>query len=176
MSPRRGTALQWARLAMAGSVLTALCAFLALVHVPLLPAHGSGFWNEVWAYRLRVMVYLTPFALGLTVMIWAERRFRRGYQNDLWTETELAQVRSLTERRIWAGVALGILLLWVLAIFWQHSLRGGGLWYALAMPSQTAQRIIRLITPKPAQSAGLIAWHNLQPIRSDHWGESGLRS
>lgn len=163
--------MHWVRLAMVGSVLMALCAFLCLVHVPLLPGHGEGFWSCVWAYRLRTTVYLLPFAIGLGLLIWGEKRFKRGYRDDLWSEAELAEVRRVVEWRIWSLVAFGIVVLWIVALCFEHSLRSAGIWYVLMMPGQTAQRIKQLITPRVERSSGLADWRNFGPLRSEHWGE-----
>ena len=161
----------WARLAMAASVLMALTAFLCLLRVPLLPVHGDGFRAELWAYRLRTVVYLCPFALSLGVLIWAERRFKQGYRDDLWGEAELASVRRLSEWRAWASLSFGIAIVWLVALCFRHSLRGASIWYVLLMPSQTAQRIKQLIAPPVRRSSGLADWQNFGPLRSEHWGQ-----
>ncbi len=175
MVARAVRAMVWVRLAMAGSVLMALCALLYLVRVPLLPVHGEGFWYCVWAYRLRTAVYLLPFAVSLGLLVWAERRFKQGYQDDLWSEAELAEVRRLAEWRYWSWISLTVSLVWTAVLCCKQSLHGGGLWYVLMMPSQTALRIRRLVAPPVERSSGLLDWgRNFGPLRSEHWGERSV--
>ena len=171
MATRSGTAVGWLQLAMVGAVLMSLGAFEAFVRVPLLAMHGNGFWSCVWAYRLRAAVYLGPFAAGLALLIWGEKRFKAGYQADLWSEAELAEVRRLLRTKLWLRVSWAVLLAWIVAMCWQHTMRGGALWYVLLMPSQLAQRIRQLITPPVPRSSGLGDWRNFGPLRSEHWGE-----
>lgn len=159
-------------LAMAASMLMALTGFLCFVRVPLLPVHGHGFWDHLGAYLARIMVYAVPFAVSLFLLVWAEKQFKTGFQQDRWTEAELAGVRAFLSSKVLRGTWWLLVALWVAALVAQHSTRDAVTWYLLLMPLLTAQRIRQLITPR-VESAGLLGWRNFGRVRSEHWGERG---
>ena len=66
---------------------------------------------------------------------------------------------------------LSVLILAVLLVITQKHLKGGSLIYMLSLPAQTASRLRQMLTPPASHGAGLMQWSNLQPIRSEHWGE-----
>lgn len=173
---RRLNPVQLVRLAIAGSALAASVWFLGLIHVPIFP-HGCGFWAAVWGYRLRMVVFLLPGAVGLTLMFWAEKRFKRGFMDDLWTEAELEAARRLLTSGLWKAVAISfsvLILVSLLFVLGRNGSKAAWSWYVLMLPSQTVQRLRTLITPRAAVSSGLRDWRSLRPIQSEHWGERGV--
>ncbi len=171
MVERRPDPMRLATLAITGASLAAATWFVFLIPVPRLLIHGYGYWPEIWTYRLRFLVYATPFVSGLVLWLWAEKRFKRGFQADAWTEAQLAPVRSFLSSRLWAWSGLALIVVCATALLLRRSSYAGSVIYMLILPSQTAQRLRTLITPTSNKRSGLADWGNFQPIRSEHWGQ-----
>ena len=145
--------------------------FLLLLPVPKSPVHGAGLWPELWAVRLRFLVFALPFLTGLVLSFWAERRFRRGYLDDVWKEAQLTEVLALLSHKVWGWSGLGLVVVCMAVLLFRgHSAAIGGI-YLLILPSQMAQRLRMLITPNRKSGSGLSDWRNLQPLQSEHWGQ-----
>jgi hypothetical protein len=163
--------------AIVGSFLAAAAWLVSFLPIPHFSTNGHGFWAILWTNRLRITAFLAPFALGLSLSFWAERQFKRSFQNDIWSDAELEPVKALVTNPIWTWTSLALIVPGLLSmIFSGHSAHTGGavFIYTALLPTQTAQRIRQLITPKIKPTGGLIDWHNFKPIRSDHWGEQPI--
>jgi hypothetical protein len=160
--------------AIAGALLAASALLLSLLPIPHFSTNGHGAWAILWANRLRLIAFLAPLALGLSVSLSAERKFKRGFQNDIWNDAELEPVKELVANPIWNWASLILIVPCFLSVILSknlaHTGAGGFICMAL-LPTQTAQRIRQLITPRRKPAGGLIDWHNFKPIRSDHWGD-----
>jgi len=129
--------------------------------------------------RLRFVAYFAPFTIGIAISLWAERRFRRGFQDEIWSEAQLEPVRTLLAKPFWNRTTW---LLWLLLGFAVVSIiysastshSGGALIYILLFPIQTAMRIRQLVTPKIESTGVLKNWQNFKPIHSEHWGEQPI--
>jgi hypothetical protein len=159
--------------AIVGAVIATSTWFLSFVHIPRLPTNGSGFWAVLWMNRLRFIAFFAPFAIGVTVSLLAERRLKRGLQDEIWSEAQLEPMLTLVAKPIWSWT--GWLLFGAAAVSVIFSARtahtGGSLFYILLYPIQTAMRIRQLVTPKIQSTGGLKDWQNFKPIRSEHWGQ-----
>ncbi len=166
-------AKQWMWLAIGGSLLAAATYLLIFVPIPRCAVAGAGFWATVWAYRLQIVALVLPPVLGISVSLWAERRFKRGFLDDRWTEAELSSVRAVVGSRAWGWVGFVALLAFLRPVLLHTHPGGGGFAYVLLLPSQTVMRMRQLITPKVPRNPGLVDWANFKPIRSEHWGGRG---
>jgi hypothetical protein len=157
-------------LAIAGSGLAASTWFLSFVHIPLLPATGRGVLSAIWEHSPRIVAFFVPGVLGFAVALWAEKQFKRGFQDDRWSEGDLASIKRLITQPFWIGSALLVLLVAVLYMITDKHMKGGSLIYLLTLPSQTVGRLRQLIAPPAPRNTVLAGWSSFQPIQSDHWG------
>jgi hypothetical protein len=171
MMKRDFTPRSLAILAIAGSVLAASTWLLNFVHLPEPQASGYGLWSALWAYRLRAVIVLLPPALGVALSFWAEKRFKRAFLKGQWTEAELASTKSLVEQPFWTWSATLAVFGSVLWLVVDRHMRGASLVYLLVLPVQTVGRLRQLIAPIAARNSVLADLQNLQPIRSEHWGD-----
>lgn len=159
-------------LAIAGAGLAGSTWFLSFVPIPKLLPVGCGFGAMLWADRLRIAAFLLPFALGIAISIKAEMRFNSGFRNFQWTEAEMASTKSLVTQPYWAWSAFLLLFVAILSMVVDRHVRNGSMIYMLILPAQTATRLRQLIAPVTPPNSALVDLHNLQPIQSEHWGES----
>lgn len=159
-------------LAIAGSALVASTWFLGFVHIPRLQSNACSFWSVFWAYRLRVAAFCLPVVAGFAIAFWAERKFSRGFRSFQWTEAELASTKSMVTQSFWVWSAWLVLLAGILCAIVDRHMRGGALIYMLTLPFQSVGRIRRLVAPAAPLSSTVIDSRELQPIVSDHWGET----
>jgi|SRR5579871_1593105 len=156
-----------------GSVLTAIPFLIGTVfHVPRLPTPGCGPEMIFWADRLRFLVFLVPFACGITISILAEKRLRRGLKNETWQESVVELLRRRINHPVWSVFAYLPLLAWFGYAFQSKLFHGTPLFWFLMAPTQTISRLRMMLRPK--QVAGdrvLPDWRNFKPIQSEHWGE-----
>jgi hypothetical protein len=174
MEKRKPNPKHLATLAITGSFVAAAAWLVSFLPLPHFSTSGHGFWAILWENRLRITAFLAPFALGLSLSFWAERQFKRCFQNDIWSDTELEPVKALVSNPIWTWAALALIVPGLLsAIYSGHSAHTGGgvLIYTALLPAQTVQRIRQLITPRIKSTSVFADWQNFKPIRSDHWGE-----
>jgi hypothetical protein len=174
MEDRRPNAKHLATWAIAGAFLAASACLVTFLPIPHFSTSGHGLWPILWTNRLRLIAFLTPFALGLSLSLLAERQFKRGFQNNIWSDAELEPVKALVANSIWPWTSLALIVpLLVSVIFSGHSTHtSGGAFFCIALlPTQTAQRIRQLITPRIESAGGLIDWNNFKPLHSDHWGQ-----
>ena len=160
--------------AIAGAFLAAGICLISFLPIPQLPANGSGFWHVAWMNRLRLAALLIPFALGLPLCLLAVRRFKRGFYDNIWSEAELEPVKALVTNPIWTWASVILIAPTLLSIILSkdtaHIGAGGFICVAL-LPTQTAQRIRQLLTPKEKSTGALADWQNSKPISSGHWGQ-----
>ena len=164
--------------AIAGAFLAASTWLMSFVPIPRLHANGCGFWDVLWMNRLRFVAFFTPFTLGLAISFGAERRFKRGFLSDLWSEAELEPVKVLLAYPIWTSASLILMGIGLLAMISTapRTHFSGVLFYILLIPSQTAMRLRQLVTPRVNPTGGLIDWQNFKRIHSDQWGQPPVHS
>jgi len=163
--------------ALAGAFFAASAWVISLLPIPHFSTNGHGFWEILWTNRLRLLAFLAPFALGLSVSLYSERQFKRGFQNDIWSDAELEPVKALVGNPIWTWASLILIAPCLLTVIFSQNtghIGAGGFICIVLLPTQTAQRIRQLITPRTKSTGGLMDWHNFKPIRSDHWGEQPI--
>ena len=158
--------------AIAGAFLAASSYLLAFVPIPRLHAHGHGLWAALWMNRLRFLAFFTPFTLGLAISLGAERRFKRGFLTDLWSEAELEPFKALLAYPVWTSASLILMGIGLLAVIFSNPKThfSGVFFYILLLPSQTAMRLRQLVTPRVKTTGVFMDWQSFKPIRSDHWG------
>ena len=152
---------------IAGATLAA-SAFL----VPLLPlAHGRT--AGVTMFWPALIALFAPMAVGGTIWYRTYQRLSHAYRDDLWTEAELAPVRSLLAREYWTWMSL-CLFAGALAIlaFTRH---GGPFIYLTTLPMNAVGSIRRLLKPPVEHIGVLLDWREVKPIHSDHWGGASKR-
>lgn len=170
-----------AKLAIGGACLAAASYFVSFLDIPRFPVGAVGFWAEMWASRLQLGLLLIAVAPGILVWWWAERRFKRELLDGRWPEASLAGVRGLVKRQlwwIWSCYALG-----VVASFLAYFAPGADkrtinpfAIYLFSLPPEAVRRLHRLVIPPPPPrpSGGLVELRDVQPLRSEHWGEPPL--
>lgn len=172
---RRPDPTQLAVLAIAGAFLAA-----STWVIPLLPLHlhrvddpCTGFWQSLWVDRLAILVMTVPFVGGIGPMMCAERRLKRGFLNEVWSEEELDRARALLALRLWtqASVLVFFGCLFVV-VTKEHGHNAIAYFYLLLMPTQTVYRMSRTIARPVVNTGGMKDWRSFQPIRSEHWGEA----
>jgi len=157
--------------ALAGAFLAASACLVAFLPIPQFSTSGHGLWPILWTNRLRLIAFLTPFALGLPLSLLAERQFIRCFQNNIWSDAELEPVKALVANPVWTWTSLALIVPWLVSvIFSRHTIGGAFICIAL-LPTQTAQRIRQVITPRIEPPGRLFDWHNFKPLHSDHWGQ-----
>jgi hypothetical protein len=174
---RKPNPKQLAAWAIVGAFLAASTLLIPLLPIPHFSTNGHGFWEILWTNRLRLLAFLAPFALGLSVSLYAERQFRRGFQNDIWSDAELEPVKALVRNPIWTWASMMLIVPTLLSIIFSQNIAhtGTGAFICIALlPTQTAQRIRQLMTPKEKSTGFFADWQNVKPIRSDHWGDQPL--
>jgi hypothetical protein len=160
--------------AIAGAFFAASSYLLVLLPIPRLPGNGHGFWALLWMNRLRFVTFFGPFFLGLAISLGADRRFKRGFHDDLWSEAELEPVKVFVAYPIWTWASLALIVPGLLTtIFSRHTPHSGGsiFFYAALLPSQIAQGLRQLIMPRVKTTGVFKDWQNFKPIHSDHWGK-----
>jgi hypothetical protein len=160
--------------AIAGAFLAASICFVAILPIQKLPAHGSAVWDVAWSNRLQLAALTIPLALGLAVSLLAVRRFKRGFHDNIWTEADLEPVKVLVTNRIWLWASLALIVPPLVSIILNKNLAhpGAGGFICLALlPTQTAQHIQQLLTPKEKSTSVFADWQNSKPISSGHWGQ-----
>jgi hypothetical protein len=160
--------------AIAGAFLAASVCLISVLPIPQLPANGSGFWDVAWMNRLRFAALSAPLAIGITVSLLAVRRFKRGFYDNIWSEAELEPVKALVTNPIWTWASVILIAPPLLSIILNKNLAhtGAGGFICLALlPTQTAQHIRQLLTPKEKSIGALADWQNSKPISSGHWGQ-----
>lgn len=165
--------------AIAGAFLAASTLLISLLPIPHFSTNGHAFWESLWTNRLRLLAFLAPFALGLSVSLYAERQFRRGFQNDIWNDAELEPVKALVGNPIWTWASLILIAPCLLTVILSQNTAhtGAGAFICIALlPTQTAQRIRQLLRPKEKSTGVFADWQNFKPLRSDHWGDQPLHS
>jgi hypothetical protein len=159
--------------AIAGAFIAASSCFLSFLPIPRLHVSGEGFWDVLWMNSLRLGAVFGPFLLGLGISLWSERRFKRGFQNGIWSEAEVESVRTLVTKPGWAWMSTVFIAAIVLnVIFSARTSHAGGLYtYVLLFPVQIVTRIRQLVAPAPKSGGALIDWQSSKTIHSDHWGQ-----
>lgn len=66
--------------------------------------------------RLWFVLAFLVFALGLAVSLLARQRLELNLQAEVWSETELAAVRTLLLKPLWMWVGLTLLTICMLAV------------------------------------------------------------
>ncbi|WP_158945129.1 hypothetical protein [Granulicella sp. S190] len=174
LKPRPKQLATWA---LAGAFLATSSYLLVFVPIPRLPSHGHGLWALLWMNRLRFVAFFTPLALGLAISQVAERRFNRGFHDDLWSEAELEPVKALVANPIWRWASLILCCFGLLAMIFSNNPKthfSGILFYVFLVPTQTAMRIRQLVTSRVKTTGVFRDWKNVKPIRSDHWGQQPI--
>ena len=159
--------------AIAGAFLAASSYLMAFVPIPRLPANGHGFWAILWMNRLRFVAFFTPFVLGLSISFSAERRFKRAFLDDIWSEAELEPVKALISYPIWTQASLILMGIALFAVIFTSPRThfSGVFFYILLIPSQTATRLRQLVSPTVKTTGVFMDWQNFKSIHSDHWGQ-----
>lgn len=158
--------------AIAGTFLASSTWLLSFVSIPLLSTKGCGVWDVLWSYSLRFVAYFAPFTIGFSICWLAERRFKRDFLDNVWSEAELEPVKTLVANPIWTRIGVILAAIAVLSlIFSLRTDHPRTLFYVLLLPAQTVQRIRQLVTPRVKSTGGLIDFRSFKPIHSDHWGQ-----
>jgi hypothetical protein len=117
------------------------------------------------------MAFFAPFLIGLPIWGLAEKRLRRGFLDDVWSERELEFVRAMLAQPLWRWGGLMVVAAAVFSLTFRTRTNAGSFVYILLLPLQTATRLRQMLTPSLGGKDGLIDWQNFKPIRSEHWGK-----
>jgi hypothetical protein len=120
---------------------------------------------------LRLTVVLIPLLSGVAVSLMAERRLRRGIDNEEWQERELEPLREVLAYPVWT--VMGVIPLVVLIGYGvtANVSHGMPLFSSLMLPVQMISRLRVMVKPKRVAGGGLQDWRSFKPIQSEHWGE-----
>jgi hypothetical protein len=160
--------------AIAGTFLASSTWLLSFVSIPLLSIKGCGVWDVLWSYSLRFVAYFAPFTIGFSICWLAERRFKRGFLDNVWSEAELEPVKTVVTNSIWTRTGVILAVISVLSLIFSLRTDHPGsrtLFYVLLLPAQTVQRIRQLVTPRVKSTGDLIDFRSFKPIHSDYWGQ-----
>jgi hypothetical protein len=116
---------------------------------------GSGRW-----------MWLGPFVLGMCIIFVAERQLR----GEIWTEEDLGPLRRLLDHPAWNVLVLMPFFVLLIMLSIRRLDHYTVPWVLLILPSQTVMRLQQIVKPK-VSSERLLAWQNLAPLHSEHWGE-----
>jgi hypothetical protein len=120
---------------------------------------------------LRLSVVLIPLLSGLAVSLMAERRLRRGIDNEEWEERDLEPLRKVLAYPVWTVISVIPLVVLIGYGVTSNVSRGLPLFWSLMIPTQTISRLRVMVKPKRVAGGGLQDWRSFKPIRSEHWGE-----
>jgi hypothetical protein len=177
MAERHPTPRRLARWAMAGASLAATSWLVFFLPISRLPTDGHGLWASLWINRLGLIASLVPLALGIAISQWAQRRLKRGVNSNLWSPAELDPVTALVTNPIWPWASLILVALDILLITSsQRGMHGGGIAFICSaiLPTQIANQIRQLVTPKENSTGIFTNWQSSKPIQSKHWGDQPL--
>ena len=158
--------------AAAGSSGMAISFLLLILPITLLRIdHCIGLFSS--KNLLRLTIVLTPLVSGLAVSLMAERRLRRGIDNEEWQERELVPLRKVLDHPAWT--VIGVIPLVALIGYGMTSkvFHGSALFWGLMAPVQTISRLRMMVKPKGVAGVGVLQdWRSFKPIQSEHWGKS----
>jgi hypothetical protein len=121
---------------------------------------------------LRLAVVLVPFISGLTVSLMAERRLRRGIDNEECHERDLEPLREVLDHPGWTVISVVALVALIGYGVTSNPSHGLPLFWTLMIPAQMISRLRVMVKPKMIPGGGLQDWRNFKPVQSEHWGEA----
>ncbi|WP_213803850.1 hypothetical protein [Granulicella sp. dw_53] len=127
MSQRKPNPMHLAFWAIAGSVIMMSAWFILFLPFPHLHADGYGIWKAMSMKHLEFFAFAIPLLMGLIISSWAEKRFNKGFREELWTEAELAPILVLVSKPIWLW-GIGEILVASPLLFAFHNEHGYGGW------------------------------------------------
>jgi hypothetical protein len=141
---------------LVGGLLIVSAFVQELTHVLL----GNGTpWTGKW-------IWLGPFVFGMGIIFMTERKLKA----EIWTDEELAPLRRLLDHPAWNVLVFSPFFVLLIMLSIRRLDHHIGSWVFLLMPSQTVMRLQQIVKPK-VTSDRLLAWQNLAPLHSEHWGE-----
>lgn len=177
---QRLTAAQLAGMAVAGSLLlyAGIWQIALPYHLPIRPSHGFG--DFLWAARFEIALYVIPLALGGWMMYGGLAAFRRGVEDEIWSEPSLAKLRKQINRGVWSAAAYLLTTASLACIVFDlvswhvgshhRSTSIGGMAYFLVSPYLCLTTLRNALRPRRVREPGV--WPgDVKPLVSEHWGK-----
>jgi len=140
---------------------------------------SQTFWERIGlrlgltGMPLRLVAVFTPLIVGSAILLRAESQLKVGIRGEKWVQSDLQPLRNLLSKPLLiACFCLPVLIGFGYSVA-NNLGRGGALLPFLFMPALTLLRWKTLLV-EPASPFLSVAmdWKGVQPLRSEHWGES----
>ena len=122
------------------------------------------------ALGISLLLSLASMVAGLVIAWRAESRLKDGLRLERWSEREVEELRKKANLPIWSWVYWGLVIVYFAALVLapRHS---PFIFFGYPMLI-LVQMIVRLrVALRPATPpTSRLAWSDLKPIHSDHWG------
>jgi len=132
----------------------------------LLP--GFRHHHALWLSAGAALVLL---AGGATIMLKSVSALKNGVQNQHWPPEEIDPLRSICESPWFVTLIVVLFVAWgVLFLAFGHGIQRSIGW-SFYMPAQALAQLSSAFRLKASQDRKPIDWHNVAPLKSEHWGE-----
>jgi hypothetical protein len=164
--------MRLAYLVLIGGALASSGFLLLLLPVPQLFVSDHGARTLLSKNLLRGIVCFVPFCCGVSISLLAGRRLKRGIDSDVWTEAELAPLRTRLDDPAWTVLILLFFAAYIGSAFATDISHGTGLRGVLMIFILLISQLKTIVRPKRVAGGGQLQdWRNFKPIQSEHWGE-----
>jgi hypothetical protein len=157
--------------AIAGACIGATIFFVPFLPLPHIQVSAAGRWASAWANRLRLGMILVPAVTGLLLWYVADRRFRKGFADGIWSEAELESVLTMLRSSAWVWLFSVLSTIAILLVSFDEA-RHGIFLCAVTFPMNVVTSLRRLLSPRVEKKGGLGDWRNFKRLQSEHWGEA----
>lgn len=161
--------MYYASYLIAGPALAASIILLSFAHIPWLARYECSRWIILGSKHLSILGFLLPGAVLFSAG-WAEKKLKHGFMQKIWSNDELARVRTLFESPLWRVATFFGVVAMIAVMTWGEDRELLSFFLALMFPLFAAVRMRTLLVLTSSNNDKHL-WEESKPIQSDNWGE-----